>query len=188
MINASQTVRMSRRYQTVHSFLLEAIHRWERLRLVLASHRISLFVLNCIPLKPELLIRATPQFQWSSTNQFLFSLIQLTTVEEISQSNLFAWSYGCIGNQRKKRSTSYFGLIFVIFGCFEEMVTLSRRVTSSVAFLRHAWNVDGISFPVWVVWFSQKWAHMFSIPGISVESFRVRVVKEEPCFGKFLWF
>ena len=137
MVDPCETVRMTGFNQPVHPFFLEAVDRLQKLRLILASQRISVLELYGITFKFELLIRTTSQLQGSSADHSFFLATELTAFEEICESHLLTWSYGGIGNERKEWSATNFRLVFIVFSSFEEMVALSRGVASSVTAIRH---------------------------------------------------
>jgi hypothetical protein len=83
MVDPGETVRMTGFNQPVHPFFLESVDRLEKLRLILASQRISVLELYGITFKFELLIRTASQLQGSSADHSFFLATELTAFEEI---------------------------------------------------------------------------------------------------------
>ena len=188
VVHSCHAVGMPAADQPVHPLLLEPANCIHYLRLIFASERVGLLILDSISLKFKFIIRAASQCHRLSThNSFIFAL-QIGAFEKLVEGDIFGLGYGCVADKWKERCESNFALIFIVFGGFEKMIALGGGVASFVAAIGHSRNIEGIAFPVGVVGFSQERCHMFGIPRVAVECSRIGVIEKEGCFCKLFRF
>lgn len=157
MVYTCKSMRMSTWNQSVHSLFFETIYSLKMVYFVCHCNWVSSLIFHCISLKFKFILRTASKFHIATTNGSIFISFYLSTVEGSSQTNLLNGGYRSIGYEGKDRSKSYFRLIFILFCCFEKMVSLSWRITSLMWGIRHTRNVRLITSPIWIVGPTKKW-------------------------------
>ena len=93
VIDTCHTVRMSTRYQSVHSLFFEPIYSLKRGFLVKHSNGVSCLILHSISLEFEFFLGTTLKFHSSTTYSSLILSLYISTVEETTQRDLLDRSY-----------------------------------------------------------------------------------------------